>query len=108
MKRAINLFDEVSAALQFPHYFGENWDALDECLSDLSWLPASRYVIGIAGAPDRLVEEQPAQLAIFVKLLVRASEIWSAPIQDEQPWDRPAAPFHWFMQVEPDIKNALM
>lgn len=39
------LHDEVGAALQFPDYYGENWNAFDECIKDLSWLPAERYVI---------------------------------------------------------------
>jgi hypothetical protein len=30
------LFDEFSAAWQFPYYFGYNWAAFDECLSDLN------------------------------------------------------------------------
>ena len=32
------MFYEVSASFQFPYYFGENWDAMDECLCDLEWL----------------------------------------------------------------------
>ena len=31
-------FKEISAAFQFPYYFGENWPALDECITDLDWL----------------------------------------------------------------------
>ncbi len=35
----------MAAALRFPAYFGHNWDALEDCLSDLSWLPPGGYVL---------------------------------------------------------------
>jgi hypothetical protein len=38
-------FNEVSAAFQFPYYFGENWAAMDECLCDLEWLYASKIFV---------------------------------------------------------------
>jgi RNAse (barnase) inhibitor barstar len=31
------LLAAIGAALNFPDYDGGNWDALDECLADLSW-----------------------------------------------------------------------
>jgi len=39
------LFSIYAAALRFPKYFGRNWDAFEECLGDLSWLPAERPVV---------------------------------------------------------------
>jgi len=38
MKDYQGLYNEFGAALQFPYYFGENWNAFDECIKDLSWL----------------------------------------------------------------------
>ncbi len=36
-----DLFAVISNAMHFPDYFGHNWDALDECLGDMDWLPAN-------------------------------------------------------------------
>ncbi|MGV8942351.1 MAG: barstar family protein [Lysobacter sp.] len=35
----------ISKALQFPGWFGGNWDALADCLGDLSWLLAPGYLL---------------------------------------------------------------
>ena len=44
------LIASVAAALKFPAWFGGNWDALEDCLCDLSWLPAAGYVLLFEGA----------------------------------------------------------
>jgi diadenosine tetraphosphate (Ap4A) HIT family hydrolase len=33
-KTTPDFFNEVAAALQFPYYFGENWDAFNDCIKD--------------------------------------------------------------------------
>lgn len=39
------LFDELAQRLGFPDYFGANWDALWECIRDLSWLPPGPVIL---------------------------------------------------------------
>jgi RNAse (barnase) inhibitor barstar len=39
------LFEALERVLQLPWYFGRNWDALEECLRDLSWISGRRVVI---------------------------------------------------------------
>jgi RNAse (barnase) inhibitor barstar len=45
------LLATLAAQLRFPDYFGENWDALEECLSDLSWLPVGPVIVIHADLP---------------------------------------------------------
>lgn len=68
------LFDEVAAALQFPFYFGENWDAFDECIHDLDWLAADVVLLVIADA-DALLDQEPSEdLRVLLKILEDAAQ----------------------------------
>ena len=42
--RKQDLFRALAHGLKFPGYFGNNWDALEECLCDLSWLKTPRRI----------------------------------------------------------------
>lgn len=38
-------YSEISKGFLFPSYFNHNLDSLDECLNDLSWLNAEKYIL---------------------------------------------------------------
>jgi len=44
------VLDIFARTLAFPAWFGGNWDALEDCLSDLSWRTGEGWVILIEGA----------------------------------------------------------
>lgn len=69
------LVSAIGKAFQVPSYFGENWDALDECLRDLEWLPASGYVLFLRGASE-LWAEDPRSAGRLVESWLMAAEEW--------------------------------
>jgi RNAse (barnase) inhibitor barstar len=39
------LLTEIGHALEFPEWFGHNFDALADCLGDMAWRPAEGYLV---------------------------------------------------------------
>jgi hypothetical protein len=107
MRTTQALFDEVSAALQFPHYFGENWHAFEDCICDLDWLlPSQGIILLIYGYPQVLADDNPKELSFFIKKLGYAMEELSRPVDQGDSLDRPAVPFHIVLQSDPDDEFA--
>jgi RNAse (barnase) inhibitor barstar len=97
------LFSEFAAALQFPWYFGENWDAFDECLSEMDWLPArAGYVIVITDPGQVLLDAEDWELATLIDVLRYAAESYGEPVEQGEPFDRSAVPFHVILAAGPD------
>lgn len=70
------LLARFAAALQFPDWFGHNWDALSDCLTDLSWLPARHYRVELA-QPQALRTTAPETLDTVLEILGEAAEFWA-------------------------------
>jgi RNAse (barnase) inhibitor barstar len=100
-----DFFNELSAALQFSWYFGENWDAVDECLADLEWLAGEAYFIGIANSIHVLEEGPHEQLQHLLSVITRTGSAWSKP--ETGGWARPARPFHVVMQCTESEEKGL-
>lgn len=82
------LFGEFARALAFPDYFGHNWDALEECLADLEWLPAKGYILLITDTQAVLPGEEEHET--LLEVLDDAGEAWSKG----HTADGRQAPFH--------------
>jgi RNAse (barnase) inhibitor barstar len=79
-----DLFSAVAKGLRFQDYFGKNWDALDECLRDMAWLPAKGYVLLVRDA-EQFWQQAGRVAGAFVEAWLFAAEEWS----------RYGVPFHW-------------
>ena len=58
-------------ALEFPDYYGANWDALEECLTDMSWRPGG-IALHIAHAGE--LDAEP--LAMLIAVFSDAAAFW--------------------------------
>jgi|SRR6185369_4550914 len=101
MKTLDGLFNEWAAALQFPFYFGENWNALKDCITDLDWLNAKGYLIVILDADSVLCDAPDclSQMESLLEMLRLASSEWAMPIERGETWDRTARPFRVVFQT---------
>ncbi|TKB88385.1 MAG: hypothetical protein E8D41_15350 [Nitrospira sp.] len=95
-KTPATLFAEFARALEFPDYFGHNWDALEECLTDLEWLPAKGYILLITDAASVLSSDE-TEFETFLEILRDAGEAWGSG--QAGMGARRATPFHVLFAV---------
>jgi Barstar (barnase inhibitor) len=67
------LMERMARSLAFPPWFGGNWDALEDCLTDLSWSKASGHVLLIEGAEELAGDER----GVFIEILASAAAWWA-------------------------------
>jgi RNAse (barnase) inhibitor barstar len=73
--RKEQLLNHVATVLRFPNHFGHNWDALEECLTDLEWVDGDGYVIYFDHI-DGLLSAHPDQFETFVEIARDAVASW--------------------------------
>jgi RNAse (barnase) inhibitor barstar len=68
------LLKRIAGALGFPEWFGGNWDALEDCLSDLSWRAAQGHVLVFQDF-DAIAQDD---LGVLLDILASSAEFWAA------------------------------
>ncbi len=67
------VFDALARALEFPAWFGRNWDALEDCLTDLSWRAGEGHVLLLGGHAELPADD----LGVLVDVLRAAAGHWA-------------------------------
>ena len=70
MRTGRELFEILDRELQLPAYFGFNWNALWDCIRDLSWIDSKRIILVHKAVPELEQEE----LRIYLQLISDAVE----------------------------------
>ncbi|MFH8370679.1 barstar family protein [Streptomyces sp. NPDC018031] len=71
--------DRCARDLQLPDWFGHNWDALADALTDLTWwgAPPVEYVLRVHGWSD-FRRAAPEDAAVAAGILSDAESYWAA------------------------------
>jgi len=67
------LLRRIAATLGFPGWFGENWDALEDCLTDLSWRQGAGHVLVFEAFQCLPTEE----LGELIGVMISAAQFWA-------------------------------
>jgi RNAse (barnase) inhibitor barstar len=70
-----DLLRAVATAFAFPSHYGQNFDALIDCWSDMSWLPAKGYV-GIVLGAEAFRRKDPTAYETFIEVCDDVAERW--------------------------------
>lgn len=77
MADADGVFTQFYEHMRLPEYFGWNWGALRDCLLDLSWLPATHFLLTIDDA-EFVLSGSSGERGPFYNALVDAAKYWAA------------------------------
>jgi hypothetical protein len=87
------VFREFVRGLEFPEDFGWNWPAIAECLTDLSWLPGTSYVLVVTDAGRPLIDDID-EVPTLQRHLESAGRRWANSFALGPEWDGGEVPFN--------------
>ncbi|MCW2903157.1 MAG: hypothetical protein JWO67_5422 [Streptosporangiaceae bacterium] len=70
------LLDLCSHGFEFPDWFGHNWDALGDCLTDLTWIETEGGFVVVYAGWQALAQEEPEDFATALAIFEEAVDLW--------------------------------
>lgn len=65
----------IADAMLFPRYFGQNWDALEDCLTDLDWLNGDRFIL-LYEQPETFAQNDSSEWLVALDILRSTVDYW--------------------------------
>jgi len=84
---------QLVAELNLPDYFGENLNALADCVNDLMSQDKQPLVLRIRNADELLIDASVESLHGFLSVFGFVGESWAAGINEGKEWDCPPRRF---------------
>ncbi|MBI1928444.1 barstar family protein [Candidatus Poribacteria bacterium] len=70
-------FHLAAKEMSFPDYFGNNWDALEECMRDvMEWIPARGYIVLFEDA-HLFCQSAPNDFLTFIEIVAGIADEWA-------------------------------
>jgi RNAse (barnase) inhibitor barstar len=100
MKDLPGFYTEIAAVLQFPSYFGRNFDALYDCLTDLGWLSFKSILFVFTNSEQILSECSAGEREVFGEVLKDTCDFWVNPHNADKDWGHSSVPFHVILRFQ--------
>jgi RNAse (barnase) inhibitor barstar len=76
-KTLVDFIDQVGKAFHFPDYFGENMDAVWDCIRDLEWIDKEDYALVIINYDNFLIGESSETKDSIVDFINKVKGDWA-------------------------------
>lgn len=87
LKNKEQLLLALKEGLCFPDYFGLNWDALQDCITDLSWLQGvSKVDVVIINKSKLMNDESESNRKLFLEIMDYAVSYWHGEKEENLPF----------------------
>lgn len=88
-----SFLEEIGRAFSFPDYYGQNVNALNDCINDLDWIPKDNYIL-IINNFESLISDNKKDREDMIDFLGEISEQWkNVPNYDGEDESRKKADF---------------
>ena len=99
-KNVESLYEQISIAFNFPDYFGNNLNALLDCMEDERSKDEAPLILRFIHADGLLSDENCTSFHGFISTFTAIGENWARSIEEGEVWDSKSRRFALVLEYE--------